>query len=577
MSGLNLIDERVNGQKRANVDSIENIFNRYIPKGAISTYAFFTSYDGMSIEKLYEILMSLPSGNKLIREGNFDAVCGAKNKLRDCDFLMSDLILKNTYRKYVNGAFHSKIYLVQYEINGEKEWILILGSKNITKDSFLDAYVVFIGKYRQELDNVKANSDDNPIADSINGYPNGKAFYEVIKDYIEECDKILCDLCNIDFKLAQLPDDIKDSNPDISFIKPTEVLLKELCSGNSEDYPLYVISPFVKNVWSEGDNIRILSRKTELEKLKELPMVNGVQKAWYLQLIKEHIKETLELHAKIYIKHYESTTVLYIGSANFTHAAFSADNKEILARIVFSDAEADVYKKLINPILDDVEKEYWESLTETKGDAQTSDNNNTNRIVKKIYDHINDKLNLIEITIDEKSMRCVYSFALENCIIDNDVEVSFDVKPENDFIFLNGEVLFEYADKTYSYSFDIRDLIKKQGDEKLLQSFEAILDKKIKNEMEMQKKLILSGYQSKSLAPKKRKIGTDSKKYEAVVSDGVYEMIRKLVYKHANETNIEIRKKRVFEDVKNIREMIVDGFSEEEESFLNTLCEGKYE
>lgn len=242
--------------KSSSVDAMHTLIRDYFEshKGEVK-YAFLTTYDGMDMTVLEDLLLSVPGGNRLVFNGDFDVCCGAKKALLGVEnSYLSEMLLARVHRVCVENAFHPKIYLFYYlpEGESEKRIFLIISSKNITKHSFLDAYVCFEG--------VKAG-----------GNTNGKQLKDILttesflgtKELAEEIETALKDLPEYQFSSF-------DNNAKVSFHRPDEKLLVDIITHvESEPKPI-IVSPFVTNVMQEKDICLYTSEET-IQSLTEKP------------------------------------------------------------------------------------------------------------------------------------------------------------------------------------------------------------------------------------------------------------------------------------------------------------------
>ena len=322
------------GKTCINTNMIPALVNKYINHNHVQ-YAFLTTYDGMDISVLGNLLLELPGGNELIREERFDVCYGAKAELQGIDKTdLSEKLQSRLHPVLVEGAFHSKIYLFLYRENQEDKMILIIGSKNITSSKFLDNYVLLIGsKTNGELEN-----NGNQLKKIISSFPDVK-----INECIKELEK---------FNLASV--DSKETC-EISFCKPDIKIFKEIFKEipkdisneprNSEKHPVLVVSPFVSlDEFPKKCYVKLLSRKEELDKLRccssnvDLYDFNSgyIYSDSNIVSSSDFIKDddakknnsiaVPPLHAKLYCLYNGNKTIMYIGSANFTYSAFSGEN-----------------------------------------------------------------------------------------------------------------------------------------------------------------------------------------------------------------------------------------------------------
>ena len=301
-------------------------------------------------------------------------------------------------------------------------------------------------------------------------------------------------------------------------------------------------------------------------------MENGKINAFYL--IEEENKYPNPLHGKIYICHEECKTSLYIGSANFTSAAFDAKkNKEILAEICYEDKDASVYKKLIGSFEEDINNEYWQTfnLHEKKKD----DSSEVILVPCDIYEHIQKNLIIEKITPLGKE-QWEYGFCE---IRQYDVKpkdengqqftITFDINPKSGPITQDGWVSFVYKDKTFSYSFDIRALVEKQEDDNLKKVYEKALQQEIDTCIsEQKKKLFAKGHAGGT--GKSRNAG-NSKTYRAVADDGLYEAIKKIAASCASIEDEINREESIKTKTLKMCNQLVAELTEDEKKLLESI------
>ena len=335
------------------INTMTDIIQEYFcnHKGKI-TYAFLTSYDGMAMTTLEDLILSLPGGNDFVINGNYDVCCGAKKSLVDVEnsYLVEDL-LKHVHRICVKNAFHPKIYMFFYkpEDEAENKIFLIVASKNITDTSYLDAYVCLEG-VKQAVTSGNGSRLKAIITEELEDeiFLGSKELAREIADKLE-------DLENYQFSLYG---ENAVAKAEVSFHRPDEMVLKNILDCKASAPDIIVVSPFVTDkIWGDAP-VRLYTSKEEADKLSTSP-----EKGIYC-LRKDIFEQIPSLHAKIYIKHCmeEHCTQLWIGSANFTQMAFSKNNSEIMVCLNFPDSEQKIYNALVQSFEEEIEGvKIWEA------------------------------------------------------------------------------------------------------------------------------------------------------------------------------------------------------------------------
>ncbi len=337
-----------NSDLEANIIDIYELMKQ-IPEDSTVKYAFFTSYDGMDFRTLEKILLRLPKGNEFISNGYYDVFCGKKAKLKGLyESFLSELLLEHLHRVLVTGAFHPKIYCIEYGKSDVTEIFLVIASKNITESVFLDSYICLRGE-------VRANKAEKNNGEELRDILLEESF-GLLKDCKKHSDSLnkFCEFCE---RLAEYQFELWDKNadlPKISFHRPDKELLKEI---NKEDHELIVVSPFISDSVIKKTKLILYSNKSELEKLNKID--EGIRAySWGVSEDNKNGNEQNEgefpidsLHAKIYVKNDGKNTKMYIGSANYTSSAFSSNNAEILVCATYGNEKyKEIKEEFNNPV-----------------------------------------------------------------------------------------------------------------------------------------------------------------------------------------------------------------------------------
>lgn len=499
MKNFSLVEDN----KTAPIYTMADVLKAYFDKNkGTVTYAFFTTYDGMDISVLEEMLCLVPGGNKVMYETAFDVCCGAKNNIIGIEKShLPQLLLLRTHRILVQNAFHPKIMMFYYKpVEEESEKIfLVIGSKNLTDGEHLDAYVCFEGK---RTEGSKTNGEE---LQEILTQPNfwGEEKLETV--FSNQSIEYLNRLRDYRFELWE-SSEVKLAKPLVSFHRPSTTLLNEILSDETDETETIVVSPFVTDkVWN-GKKFRLYTSFTTARTLQNRPQA-GV---FYLGF------DEPSLHAKIYIKHSKGEakgdkTKLWIGSSNFTVPAFSNSNSEILACLTYEDSECTLYKNLRT------------SFEETKNDIRVwqemclppepPEGSKKGNIPLEVYKELGKKLGVISVKQVSDTFECEYLYNPIN--LQSQCVKDIKITPEGGTPTRNGCVSFVYITKDEAtgeekeqrgnFSFD---LLSKFMDEDEKEKYEEILKAYIKRECQEYNRGLLNPLKKSGVTKRKNKKGT---------------------------------------------------------------------
>lgn len=433
--------------KKINAITTKELFGMLKDNGDIQIeYVFMTTYDGMDMLALEDIMLYLPGGNRFIEKGEYDIYCGAKNKIQNVqDSYLAELLLKKVHRVNVKKSFHPKIYMIFYKKSGEEKVFLCITSRNITRNEALDAYACFEGSIAEEGENTNGCHLKEVL--SKESFLGGIELHPKIRE-----------LPRYDFKC------ISDCNVSVDFVRPNEAVFKAIMDGGKSGMPVIVVSPFVTDgIWQKYNNIRLYTSEATADRLASKPD-KGL---YYLNPL---LEDTQGLHAKIYIKNAGEVTEVYIGSANYTKSAFSDDNSEILARLIFQDHDGKIYQEFSDSFACDNDgMQVWIEAEELKG----INDEKKHRIPSGVYDcfqslsvhakQVKDTEWSFEYKIKEKPVHA----GSEIKIGENGKITIRNITPSNGVPSRNGNIEFVYSDKEMpdtvgNFAFDVADKMSKE-------------------------------------------------------------------------------------------------------------------
>lgn len=207
-----------------------------------------------------------------------------------------------------NGTFHPKLWCVKYS-NSENGHIyrVIVSSCNLTNENNLDCYICF----------------DGCISDSET------AFGKSVSDFFAQLDYE-----GAEGSLSILKEEIKkaDFGNGAGFLIHGKTMKEKMITDANNSEKAIIISPFidkdtVETLLGNTQEKYLISRE---DQLAETGKINGVKTYIFSPQSRDIADKSL--HAKVYMYFQENKTVIYLGSANCTKAAFN-NNKEILVRI----------------------------------------------------------------------------------------------------------------------------------------------------------------------------------------------------------------------------------------------------
>lgn len=474
----------VNDDATTSVCTMNDVVNSYFDnhKGNVN-YAFLTTYDGMDVTVLGDLLLLLPGGNKIINDKKFDVCCGAKKNIIGIEnSYLSQLLLSCTHRILVNNAFHPKILMFYYQSEDDSEKIfLIIGSKNITSGEYLDAYVCLEGKVSDGEGN---NGKELKEILTESSFWGGTEVKDIFSD---EAIKRMNELEKYQFELWEESDE-ESEGPVVSFHRANEALKDAIISTG--DRETIVVSPFVTDEkWDNKYNFRLYTSSGTAESLKNIPR-GGV---YYLDVT------NISIHAKIYITPLKEETKVWIGSANFTTSAFSENNSEILVCLTYKDEKQEIYAALKNTFEEKINNKcIWQEKSQNVENAEEIEVEKKTIIPLKVYEKLDKSLEVIEFKVSEK-FECSYSY--------KDIEIGgvkiIDIIPKSGKPTRNGCVLFTYAvegkEVEGNFTFDI---LSKISDQKIKDKYVKLLDEYIKCECLEYNRLLLNPYRKTSSGKK---------------------------------------------------------------------------
>ena len=467
----------------AMTDVVKAYFEKH--KGTV-TYTFFTTYDGMDVSVLENMLCSVPGGNKVIYDAAFDACCGAKNDIRGIEkSYLSQLLLSRTHRILVKNAFHPKISMFYYKPDGEdKEKIfLIIGSKNLTRGEYLDAYVCFEGKplENEQIVDTKTNGAE---LQAILTEPDFWGVKDLEGMFSTETITYLKTLEYYHFELWE-SSDMKLVKPRVSFQRPSKALLKEILSDVTDETETIVVSPFVTDQEWQGKKFRLYTSLATARTLQNRPK-EGV---YYLGF------EEPSLHAKIYIKHSVDeikgyVTKVWMGSSNFTEPAFSDKNSEILVCLTYEDRDGLIYNAL-NDSFEETQKDMhvWQKMCQPPAEPDGSRKIN---IPVEVYQELEKQLEVEKVEQGSEDFGCKYKYKPIQLSGVKNIEIT----PKTGKPTRNGCISFVYIEEEEkerkgSFTFD---LLSKISDPKEKEKFEEILQSYIQHECQEYNRRLLNPY-----------------------------------------------------------------------------------
>lgn len=438
--GMNHLSLLETDEKHTPILSIQELIKEYFQKNkGVVKYAFFTTYDGMDITALEDLLFFVPDGNQLINQGKYDVYCGAKSEILGAEeSYLSELLLEHVHRVYVENAFHPKIYMFYYLPEGafdEKELdiFLIISSKNITKSGYLDAYACFHGVKAETVE--KTNGAQLKEIITANSFLGTQENANYIAGKLKDLDH---------FHFLSL-----DKNATVSFHRPNRELLSQILNHENNEPKLIIVSPFV--TCEVKEHICLYTTKETVYGLGQEP------KGSLHYLNSERLEGLPSLHAKIYIKHRLDTecTEVWMGSANYTKSAFSDQNSEILVCLSYKDEGQKFYRELADSFRQEIRNEpIWKETTEWGN--ETSDNATNVFIPVCVYSELERLLVVKPQRKQDEPAKWEHLFAK---IEEMPGVKILKIKPETSLPTRNGNVLFEYQNECGvtkgSFAFDL--------------------------------------------------------------------------------------------------------------------------
>lgn len=273
-----------------NITTCASDFSELIPekfKERKPTCVFVTTYS-LELDALNNVMSEMFNGTlaALVRDKKIHVFFNSrelKAEVNETNHIFGDCLHQITPPK--NGSFHPKVILMKYENDGEeKEYLIIVSSKNMTASSAQEAYAVASGK----------------VSDS--DQPNGAAVYSFFESFCSD----------YQLRYPALKRDM-DTLKDLQNTQFSSDEFDQICFLNSEE---------VKNTLEEA--VSVLANGTELlivSPFFNLPPVikNNISKC---KLLNDR-----NVHAKIYCWKANGRTHWIIGSSNATYRGFNTNTE----------------------------------------------------------------------------------------------------------------------------------------------------------------------------------------------------------------------------------------------------------
>lgn len=565
---------RIKKNEEYNVVTLEDIIKKALNEAKVS-YGFFSTYDGMELDVLQDMLLKLPGGNELIRKQKFLVLCGGKKDIKNDHILFAQQLLKGIKYMVVDGAFHPKIYLIKYKSEQVDKILLIIASKNITSSSFMDAYVAMSGEYtdnNQETGKGLKLALEN-ICDRYQG--NKDELFDFREEVLDYLDK---------YKFTLLESSLESDHkaPSIEFIVPSvqKDLLKSLLEGNTSEDPLVVMSPFVsKDIWG---NYNVLLATTE-EAVKKLD--DKVPDKLYTFNLSDQCSEDGKLrkgnlHGKVYCRcsrdmDDKAITELYIGSANFTHGGFSDKNVEIMVKLTYQG------KELYDEIKKSIEEDSIHWKLYEKDEQNNTNENITTNIEKKmvpgnVYFDLG-KISIIKVESIDGRYKIEYDFPDQ---ITPDIRIDKIEPGDASSATRKGKITFIYQEESYSMLFDVveklKEAIEKRVlDKQVLVDYEQSIEQEIQEDYDIyQRKLFSPSGITRSVMAKKEiqtppEDKVNKQQRMSLVEDGMFELVKYLINKYSGDAA------QVKEELQVRKNKLMKALPEEQDRFLRYIIEHK--
>lgn len=253
-----------------------------------------------------------------------------------------------------SGAlFHPKVWLLEYEADGEFVYRLLCSSRNLTPDGTWDLLVRLDGRPAEGPDNGAVPLIDNaPLARFIESLPNLATVpleenrVQGIKRLAERVASVIWGLPQNIRTLAFLPLGIGETHPSgslVAFLQDPKTAAG--FNGHSDERRSFggsrlLVSPFIDDetigvfAGSGARSVQIFGRGNQLDRLTPETIGNTKLEFHAIDDVgfiadDESAEETLPspadlhgLHAKAFFTDFDHTTHILLGSANATRAAF---------------------------------------------------------------------------------------------------------------------------------------------------------------------------------------------------------------------------------------------------------------
>lgn len=301
-----------------------NWFKNCVPSSSSLRYGIHTTFD-FDMDVFSTLIHPEDRTNVLVFRG--DGPYSNQTDIPDNEVVKA-IFPKEDGKSYA-PFLHAKIAFYCYEDeNGNKEYSLMIGSKNIYSYDNVEANLFFVGK----LTNVHQEQNEpiiqllRDIAPFLNENVNE---YEAKKKILE---KALNDLAFVNFKPVKLKDDylqhLASNAKGISFHGPT---CETLPLFNKSYDEILIVSPFItpnalssiKKRITKNDKCLILTTPATVESL----LHDGFIEERYIFLEEEKF-----IHAKLFLARKENRFDLFLGSMNLTDYA-SKKNEEMMVEL----------------------------------------------------------------------------------------------------------------------------------------------------------------------------------------------------------------------------------------------------
>ncbi|WP_127716728.1 phospholipase D family protein [Halobacteriovorax sp. HLS] len=245
-------------------------------------------------------------------------------------YVLLDSCVEQVPLKVAQSAFHPKVWFVKYTAHEKEEsfWKLIVMSKNLTKSVHWDISSTMVGQFSEnKTKNTKIKNFFTYLLEESSA-KNSKKNSEHLKQAIEELDHIQ----------FSDPQGLSDGE----FYFKWGSLEKGKSFKIDDSYQkIVVVSPFLSesrlSQLNEHPNAYLITGRADLSKIKPYEKLH--KRTYVVNSL------DLELHAKIYLGLNDEYTDLFIGSQNFTNAAWFNENVEATINYHAPKSHYDAFKK----------------------------------------------------------------------------------------------------------------------------------------------------------------------------------------------------------------------------------------